>query len=590
MAYNTNNPLGSNDFRDLSDNATNFDLYSSGPQPSYPNRFGQLKLSIEGMRQQFLSAQDGRDAQFQDFLINSGYQDIGDYGAGLTITARNQIFRRSGISYRVAGTTTIPYTTTGVWEDESSNFVVVGDNSLRQDLGLPTGAELIGTTQGPLNLLIPRLAQVVSTRAELLALTTPPTGAIYVSGKTTPGDPAAGYFLVDLTDTTSADDGGVTWTLGGPSDPRYKRIYQGSVDAGWFGAKYDGTTDDSAAVQLCVNYCLSFQRAKSMLISGRARLAASVKIDRLVDNTYSEFLIHGLGEGAGFYATTNVVMFDSNLAITTDPRSEWVTFKDLQFEASSVGLSVYVMSKAFLRIKNINCNYRLLRYCSSTIYMQTHHFLAVNIRNTPNPFIDTNGSYDIKLLLSVAENCNGFLRSISTATGTVGIIIADSVVEGVQTTFFTGTGIHGFQYRGIHSEGNFSPELNFWGGGLRNHSVMVEACYVINPAGPMVAHGPTDCALSVANYVENAFHSTVGQCTEFDSIGDFAGTLSDFPLSTKIGSHRSKTPAIFRSGVGVTVSPVLPGDMVLQFTSNTQATIKAMGSDSVVRSGNITLA
>lgn len=589
MPYATLNPLGSNDFRDLSDNAVAFDYYANGPQPTYPNRFGQLKLSIEGMRQQFLSAQDGREAQFQDFLINSGYQDIGDYGAGLTITARNQIFRRAGVGYRVAGTTTIPYTTTGVWADESSKFVVVGDNSLRQDLGLPTGAELIGTTEGPLNLLIPRLAQVVSTRAALLALSTPPTGAIYVSGRATPGDAGAGYFRYDSTDTTSADDGGCVWTAGGVS-PRYKRIYQGSVNAGWFGAKYDAATDDTPAVQLCVNYCLSFQRAKSMLITGRARLGTSVKIDRLVDNTFSEFMIHGQGDGAGFYATTNVVMFDSNLAITTDPRSEWVTFKDLQFEAASVGLSVYVMSKAFLRIKNINCNYRLLRYCSSTIYMQTHHFLAVNIRNTPNPFIDTNGSYDIKLLLSVAENCNGFLRSVSTATGTVGIVIADSVIEGVQTTFFTGTGIHGFQYRGIHSEGNFSPELNFWGGSLRNHTTLVQGCYVINPDGPMVAHGPTDCALSVSNYVQNAFHASVAQCTEFDSIGDFAGTLSDFPLSTKIGSIRTKSPAIFRSGVGVTVSPTLPGDMVLQFTSNTQATIKAMGSDSVVRSGNIALA
>ena len=53
MAYNTNNPLGSNDFRDLSDNATNFDNYANGPQPAYPNRFGAQKLSIEGQQQAF---------------------------------------------------------------------------------------------------------------------------------------------------------------------------------------------------------------------------------------------------------------------------------------------------------------------------------------------------------------------------------------------------------------------------------------------------------------------------------------------------------------------------------------------------------
>lgn len=44
------------------------------------------------------------------------------------------------------------------------------------------------------------------------------------------------------------------------------------------------------------------------------------------------------------------------------------------------------------------------------------------------------------------------------------------------------------------------------------------------------------------------------------------------------------------AGVGATVTPSVIGEMVMQFTSNTQVTIKAMGTDGVVRSGNITLA
>jgi hypothetical protein len=38
------------------------------------------------------------------------------------------------------------------------------------------------------------------------------------------------------------------------------------------------------------------------------------------------------------------------------------------------------------------------------------------------------------------------------------------------------------------------------------------------------------------------------------------------------------------------VSPKLPGDMVFQLTSDTSLTIKAMGSDGVVRSVSLTLA
>lgn len=43
------------------------------------------------------------------------------------------------------------------------------------------------------------------------------------------------------------------------------------------------------------------------------------------------------------------------------------------------------------------------------------------------------------------------------------------------------------------------------------------------------------------------------------------------------------------AGVGVGVNPEVPGELVLQFTSNGQATIKGMGTDGVIRAGNITL-
>lgn len=135
MAYNTNNPLGSKDPKDLYDNATNFDLYSNGPDPMYPNRFGALKLSIEGMNEQFNSAQEGRTVQFQAFLEASGFVFIGDYGAGINFTSRTQYTVRDGVLYRLAPTVTLPYTTTGNWAIEQTNFVAFdSDDILMQDL------------------------------------------------------------------------------------------------------------------------------------------------------------------------------------------------------------------------------------------------------------------------------------------------------------------------------------------------------------------------------------------------------------------------------------------------------------------------
>lgn len=146
MPYNTNNPLGSNDFRDLSDNATNFDNYANGPQPAYPNRFGAQKLSIEGQQQAFLSAQTGRQAQFEAVLASIGFSAIGDYGAGVTFTTRQQYTVRAGLAYAVANDTTLPFTLTGTWAtDEPKLKLINSDQILRSDLAQLDGSELVGT-------------------------------------------------------------------------------------------------------------------------------------------------------------------------------------------------------------------------------------------------------------------------------------------------------------------------------------------------------------------------------------------------------------------------------------------------------------
>lgn len=144
MAYNTNNPLGSNDFRDLSDNAVNFDKFSVGSDPAYLNRFGALKLSIEGMNQEFNNAQDGRTAAFQQFLADAAFVFIGDYTGGLTFSNRSQYTIRDGVPYRLAPSATLPYTTTGNWALEVANFTPINsDDILRQDLAASGGSALV---------------------------------------------------------------------------------------------------------------------------------------------------------------------------------------------------------------------------------------------------------------------------------------------------------------------------------------------------------------------------------------------------------------------------------------------------------------
>lgn len=132
--YNTGNPIGSKDPRDLYDNAENLDeAVNTRQAESWDDRFGVARKTWWGMEQ-----------DFQQFLLNSGYENIGDYAAGLEITARNQIFWRDGELYRAGANLDLPYTTTGDWGDEEGLFVAVGDAALRQELAQPDGGRLIG--------------------------------------------------------------------------------------------------------------------------------------------------------------------------------------------------------------------------------------------------------------------------------------------------------------------------------------------------------------------------------------------------------------------------------------------------------------
>lgn len=135
--YNTGNPIGSTAVKDLYDNAENLDvLVNDKSKLSHPDRLGVERKTWHGMEE-----------AFQQFLLDSGYVNIGDYGPGLEITARNQIFWRDGELYRAGAGLELPYTTTGDWGAEEGLFVSVGDAALRQELAAPYGAGLVGFVQ-----------------------------------------------------------------------------------------------------------------------------------------------------------------------------------------------------------------------------------------------------------------------------------------------------------------------------------------------------------------------------------------------------------------------------------------------------------
>ena len=117
--YSTQNPLGSADPRDLYDNAENLDeAVNSTTSDTWVDRLGVERKTYRGM-------QSENDAQFQQFLLDSGLQDLGTYAAGITITAYNHAVQEGNYLYRLAVGTPLPYITSGDWQQDKADFVQI---------------------------------------------------------------------------------------------------------------------------------------------------------------------------------------------------------------------------------------------------------------------------------------------------------------------------------------------------------------------------------------------------------------------------------------------------------------------------------
>ena len=128
--FNTGNPIGSTDARDLSDNAENFDTALGTTASTWVDRLGVTRDSFEGR------------------LAKGSFYRVGTFAAGYTLTNMRQTLEYSGHEYSWAGAfpkvvaaSATPATSgdigAGAWVDRT-------DVTLRSDLASESGSELVG--------------------------------------------------------------------------------------------------------------------------------------------------------------------------------------------------------------------------------------------------------------------------------------------------------------------------------------------------------------------------------------------------------------------------------------------------------------
>ena len=271
-----------------------------------------------------------------------------------------------------------------------------------------------------------------------------------------------GVFVYDNTDTTSTDDTGVVIKTN-TGNYIYKRKYKNAVNVKWFGAKGDGLTDDTTAIQNALTlYDDVFVPKGTYLVNGL--------------NFKSNNTLRGDGKSAilkaNFDTARIINIYNTSVVI------ENVTVEDLTLDGGGQTTNIYTgIKRAYgvyiSKAQNIRINNLLIKKCG--------------VANSAAPKTDVNhGGYGI-----LAESRNGEIRNIRISN----IDVFDIAGGGMQM----GDGII---INGFNSNTSIVP-----------YNVVVENCHVERVGRHCISIGgePPE-SLSRNVYVKNFYGKNAALC------------------------------------------------------------------------------
>lgn len=162
-----------------------------------------------------------------------------------------------------------------------------------------------------------------------------------------------------------------------------------------FGAVGDGVTDDTAAVQLAVNYCMTDPVCpKTLLVAGKYLLTSTVNINAtglsVIAARENYFRILGIGDGSGFYANSGITMFSSSDYTGVQSVVAMVQWENVAFVGGSATLyAARVISGAFIQVLFNSCVfYRVACMQTNNVNTFSYWFNNCHIKAWPSTFYE----------------------------------------------------------------------------------------------------------------------------------------------------------------------------------------------------------
>lgn len=234
-----------------------------------------------------------------------------------------------------------------------------------------------------------------------------------------------------------------------------------------FGAVCDGATDDRAAIQAAVNYCLAVSPPRSLEWPAGAvsYVSASIMIERFVDTTEGQFHIYG--NGGGVVTDQPIVLFDTTLrkpydpdtgrAADIDPCSENIVWHEFIWQCTDADVAAYALGWRFLRIGLMGyCEARRIKLVDCPVYMQDWFSQYLVAREWKGWFVKSHSNWfdcDFTVRLENAPAGDGFL---SEEGGMFGSRIA-GLMEGIRNGFQQAGAVKGEIQ--VYFEGNTGVDI-----------------------------------------------------------------------------------------------------------------------------------